>query len=137
MPFTRISLAKGKSQAYLRALSDGLHQAMVESFEVPAADRFQVFHQLSAEELVFDRNYLCGPRTDDFVLIAITAGRARDVNTKKAFYRRLVELLAADPGIRGQDVMVVITTTSLDDWSFGNGLATMVGDSATVDSPVQ
>ena len=131
MPFTRISLLKGKTPEYLRALSDSLHQALVDSFNVPVADRFQIFHQLSPEEFVYDRHYLCGPRSEDFVLIAITAGRPRDSETKKAFYRRLVELLAQAPGIRSQDVMVVINTTALDEWSFGDGVATMVADSTS------
>ena len=129
MPFSRITLLKGKTPDYLRALSNSLHQALVECFDVPITDRFQAIHQLSPEEFVFDRHYLCGPRSDDFVLIAITAGRLRDTNTKKAFYRRLVELLVTDPGIRHEDVMVVINNTASDDWSFGNGLATMIADS--------
>ena len=126
MPFSHINLLKGKTPEYLRALSDSLHQALVESFEVPATDRFQVIHQLSHEELVFDRHYLCGPRSDDFVLIAITVGLLRNTETKKAFYSKLVELLAAAPGIRREDVMVVITTTAADEWSFGDGRATLV-----------
>lgn len=129
MPFSRITLLRGKTPDYLRALSNSLHQALVESFEVPITDRFQAIHQLSPEEFVFDRHYLCGPRSDEFVLIAITAGRLRDTKTKKAFYRRLVELLATEPGIRREDVMVVINTTAADDWSFGHGLATMIADS--------
>lgn len=129
MPFTRISLLEGKSPEYLRALSASLHQALVESFKVPVADRFQVIHQLSPEEFIYDRHYLCGPRSDDFILIAITAGRPRDTETKQAFYQRLTDLLAQAPGIRSQDVMVVINTTALDEWSFGDGLATMVTDS--------
>ena len=52
MPFARISLRKGKSPEYLRALSDSLHQALVEAFEVPEADRFQLIHQHEPEELV-------------------------------------------------------------------------------------
>uniref|UniRef100_UPI0013D2B134 tautomerase family protein n=1 Tax=Enterobacter hormaechei TaxID=158836 RepID=UPI0013D2B134 len=74
MPFARISLLKGKSPDYLGALSGGLHQALVEAFEVPHDDRFQVIHQLEPGELIFDRHYLSGPRSDDFVLIQITAG---------------------------------------------------------------
>jgi len=129
MPFSRITLLRGKPPNYLRALSNSLHQAFVDSFDVPITDRFQAIHQLSPEEFVFDRHYLCGPRSDDFVLIAVTAGRLRDTKTKKAFYRRLVDLLATAPGIRREDVMVVINTTASDDWSFGNGLATMIADS--------
>lgn len=126
MPYARISLRQGKPPAYLRALADNLHRALVERFDVPAADRFQIIHQLAADELLFDRHYLGGPRSDDFVHIAITAGRPRDTATKQAFYRRLVALLAEAPGIRPADVMVVINTTAADEWSFGDGRATMV-----------
>jgi len=128
MPYARISLMKGQQQEYLQGLSDTLHRALVETFEVPERDRFQVFHQLSPDEFVFDREYLCGPRSDNFVLIAITAGRPRDTQTKKVFFQRLSELLKITPGIRPQDVMVVINTTEADEWSFGNGIATMVAE---------
>jgi phenylpyruvate tautomerase PptA (4-oxalocrotonate tautomerase family) len=123
MPFVRISLLKGKSPAYLAALSDGVQRALVESFDVPATDRFQVIEQCDPEELVFDRDYLGGPRSDDFVLVQVTAGRQRPNELKQAFYRRLVDELGAVPGIRPQDVMVVINVTASEDWSFGGGVA--------------
>jgi phenylpyruvate tautomerase PptA (4-oxalocrotonate tautomerase family) len=128
MPLTRISLAKGKSPDYLRALSDGLHRALVEAFDVPPDDRFQVIHQHESGELVFDRHYLGGPRSDDFVLFQITAGRPRSTETKKRFYLRLVERLAEAPGVRPEDVMVMISTTQPDEWSFADGVASMVQD---------
>lgn len=123
MPFARISLLAGKPPAYLEALSDGVHRALVESFEVPVDDRFQIIHQCSPQELVFDRHYQGGPRSEDFVLVSITAGRPRSPRVKQAFYRRLVERLAEAPGIRPEDVMVVVTTTEAVDWSFGGGRA--------------
>lgn len=126
MPFARISLATGKSPGYLKALSDSLHQALVDAFEVPADDRFQAIHRHEPGELIFDRGYLGGPRSDDFVLIAITAGRPRPTGVKQAFYRRLVALLADAPGLDPEDVMVVITTTAGDDWSFGGGRAALI-----------
>ncbi len=123
MPYARISLLQGKPKEYLEALSASLHQALVENYDVPAADRFQVIHQHAPGELVFDRDYMGGPRSDDFVLVAITAGRLRSSATKQAFYQRLVELLSAAPGIRPEDVMVVITTTAMENWSFSMGRA--------------
>lgn len=125
MPFARISLLKGKSADYLRAISDNVHRAIVESFNVPPNDRFQAIHQHEPEELIFDRNYLAGPRSDDFVLIALATGRPRTTEVKKAFYKRLVELLAQSPGLRPEDVMIIITTSASDEWSFGNGEAQM------------
>ena len=126
MPYVRISLLKGKSPAELAALSDSIHRALVETFDVPEADRFQCIHQHEPGELVFDEHYLAGPRSSGIVLIAITAGRPRPVEAKRALYRRLAERLAEAPGIRPEDVMVVITTTAVEDWSFGNGLATLL-----------
>jgi len=125
MPMARISLLKGKPQSYLKALSDGVHRAMVEAFDVPPDDRFQVIHQHEPEELVFDRNYMGGPRSDNYVLICITAGKPRSTSMKETFYRRLTEVLAESPGIRPEDVMVVVSMTSFDGWSFGGGVAAL------------
>lgn len=121
MPMSRISLLAGKSPDYLRALSDSLHRAMVEAFNVPPDDRFHVIHQHQPYELIYDRGYEGGPRSDDFTLIAITAGKPRTSVMKRDFYRRLVELLAQSPGLNPEDVMVVITSTQGDEWSFGGG----------------
>jgi phenylpyruvate tautomerase PptA (4-oxalocrotonate tautomerase family) len=121
VPFTRISLLRGKSPEYLSAVSDNLQRALIEAFDVPAADRFQLIHQHAPGELVFDRDYLGGPRSDDFILFAVTAGRPRSAEVKQAFYKRLVALLAEAPGVRPEDVMVVITTTNPEDWSFSAG----------------
>ncbi|WP_017903918.1 tautomerase family protein [Pseudomonas asplenii] len=121
MPFARISLHRGKSPEYLERLSQSLHEALVESFEVPATDRFQVIEQHEVGELIFDRHYLGGPRSQDYVLIAITAGRPRETAVKQAFYRTLVARLQAALGLDPEDVMVVITTTAADEWSFAGG----------------
>ena len=125
MPFSRIALHQGKSADYLQTLSDSLHQALVEAFEVPPTDKFQVIDQYRPGELIYDRDYLGGPRSADFVLFYITAGRPRDTDTKRRFYGRLAALLAENLRLRG-DVMVVITTTQLDEWSFSAGRASMI-----------
>ncbi|MEF0940652.1 tautomerase family protein [Rhizobium sp. BR 362] len=126
MPFTRISLLRGKSPEYLQALSDNFHRAMVETFDVPPTDRFQEIHQLEPNELIFDRTYLGGPRSDDYVFFQITIGKPRTTEVKKAFYRRLVTLLADAPGLRPEDVMINIITTTREDWSFADGIAQMI-----------
>jgi phenylpyruvate tautomerase PptA (4-oxalocrotonate tautomerase family) len=123
MPYARITLHKGKSPDYLRSLADNLYRAMHESFGTPANDCFQMIHQLEPGEFIYDRDYLGGPRSDDFVHIAITVGRPRDADTKRKFYRHLVQLLAEGPGIEPEDVMVVVHTTASEDWSFGGGRA--------------
>ncbi|ABC92295.1 hypothetical conserved protein [Rhizobium etli CFN 42] len=125
MPFVRISLRKGKSQEYLAALADNVQRALVETFDVPENDRFQAIHQHDENELIFDRSYLGGPRSDDFVYISVTIGRPRTAEMKAALYWRLAELLAQSPGLRPEDVMIVVSTSAPEDWSFGAGIAQM------------
>jgi 4-oxalocrotonate tautomerase len=45
---------------------------------------------------------------------------------KRSFYARVVELLAEKPGVRAEDVMVVLTENGREDWSFGRGQASYV-----------
>lgn len=123
LPYVRISLLKGKSPGFLSALSESVHRALVEAFDVPRDDRFHVIHQCEPHELLFDRQYGGGPRSDDFVLLQITAGWPRTDLAKKTFYGLLVRLLQMSPGISPRDVMVVINTTHAVDWSFANGVA--------------
>jgi phenylpyruvate tautomerase PptA (4-oxalocrotonate tautomerase family) len=41
MPLVRISLVKGKPEAYRRKVGDAIHRALVETIGVPPLDRFQ------------------------------------------------------------------------------------------------
>ncbi|NID16706.1 tautomerase family protein [Luteibacter yeojuensis] len=123
MPFTRVSLLAGKSPAYLAAISDSLDRALVEGFGVPEADRFMAFDQLQPGEFVFDRTYRGGPRSDDFVLFHITTGKRRSPATKERFFQALVARLSETPGIRPEDVMVIVANSEFEDWSFASGVS--------------
>jgi hypothetical protein len=100
MPLVRISLLKGKPREYLRAISDGVHQALVEVYNVPPNDRFQLIHQHEPEELIYDDSYLGVHRTDDIVIIHIVARNWRDTATKQALYKAIAGRFAEKPGIR-------------------------------------
>jgi phenylpyruvate tautomerase PptA (4-oxalocrotonate tautomerase family) len=126
MPLVQISLLKGKPPEHLRAIGDGVHQALVDAFGIPADDRFQLFRQFDAHEFVYDRGYLGIARSDDVVFIHIVAGNWRDTGKKKALYRAIADNLARAPGLRPQDVQVGLSPNERADWSFGNGLASYV-----------
>jgi len=123
MPLARISLREGRSAAHRKAIADGVHRALVETFNVPADDRFQIIDEHPADRLVFDRNYLGIHRSDAFVAIELTVSNTRTVAQKQALYRRIVELLADDPGLDPQDVFINLVEVAKENWSFGNGIA--------------
>jgi 4-oxalocrotonate tautomerase len=62
-------------------------------------------------------------RTDDLLLIQITLNQGRSVEQKKALYARIAELLAAEAGVRPQDVFVGLVEVPKENWSFGDGVA--------------
>jgi len=123
MPLVRIALRRGKSPAYIGALRNGIYAAMRESFNVPENDRFILVSQHEAEEFDYDPNYLGIARTDDLVIVQVACNNTRTVAQKQAFYRSVAEKLAADPGVRPEDVFINLLETAKENWSFGNGLA--------------
>jgi phenylpyruvate tautomerase PptA (4-oxalocrotonate tautomerase family) len=123
MPLVRISLMQGKPAEYRRAIGDAVHRAMVESINCPPLDRFQVITEHTRGDIVYDPTYLDINRSDDVVFIQITLNAGRSVELKRALYRRITELLGADPGIRPQDVLINLVEVAKENWSFGNGIA--------------
>jgi phenylpyruvate tautomerase PptA (4-oxalocrotonate tautomerase family) len=128
MPLVRISLLKGKSNDQIRAIVDNVHQALVETFEVPPDDRFQFVDQYEPEEFIYDPDYMGIQRSKDVVFINITFSNWRDTVAKQRLYQRLAELLSANAGLRPEDVQVILSPNTREDWSFGNGLASYVKD---------
>jgi len=122
VPLLRFDLVAGRSPQALTALLDAAHAVVVEAFEVPEGDRYQVVHQHPAGELVVRDTGLGIPRTDDVVLLQVTS-RPRSRERKERFYALLVERLLRDCGTAPSDVVVSITENSDEDWSFGHGRA--------------
>ena len=123
MPLVRIDLRRGKSAAYKTAIRDGVYRAMRETFNVPDEDRFMVLGEHDDAGLVFSKTYMNIARSDDFVMIQLTVSNTRGRDQKKALYRRIVELLGENPGIRKEDVFINLVQVTTEDWSFGNGIA--------------
>ncbi|WP_413162710.1 tautomerase family protein [Aeromonas salmonicida] len=122
MPLTRITLREGMSDSRLQQLSDLYHETLVEVFEVPREDKFQILEALPAKALVYHPHYQTGQRDGDFILFQILAGRPRSTEVKQRLYLRLAERLHADMDIHPDNLMVVIQLNGSEEWSFGRGL---------------
>ena len=123
MPLVRISLIEGKTAEYKKKIGDAVHQAMVETLNVPPLDRFQIFSTHARSDFIYDPQYLNIARTDDLVMIRITLNSGRSTEMKKAFYKRVADLLAAEIKVRPEDVLISLVEVSKENWSFGNGIA--------------
>src|SRR5574339_411990 len=123
MPLVRISLVKGKPEAYRRKVGDAVHRALVETIGVPPLDRFQLITEHEPGDIVYDSNYLGIARSSDIVIIQVTLSAGRTLEQKRALYRRIADNLHSAVGLRREDAWVNLVETAKENWSFGNGLA--------------
>lgn len=128
MPIVHINLLEGRSQTYLKALGDAIHQALMETWGIPESDRFHLFHEKKAEHFKIDRFcYLEGDvqRSDDVVLIQIITS-PRTIDMKHAFYRRLPKILQEKISLGPENVFINVVMTDEEDWSVGMGKMTLI-----------
>jgi 4-oxalocrotonate tautomerase len=123
MPLIHISMRAGKPEAYRQAIFDSLYRAMRETFDVPADDQFMTITEHDAASFRYGASYLGVVRSDDLILIQITANNTRTIEQKKALFRRIAELLGESPGVRAGDVFVSLIEVAKENWSLGHGLA--------------
>jgi phenylpyruvate tautomerase PptA (4-oxalocrotonate tautomerase family) len=123
MPLVRVSLRRGKSDDYKKAIGDGVYRALRETFAVPEEDRFVTVSEHSESEFQFSKTYMDIARTDDLVILQITVSNTRSIEQKKALFARIAELLAQKPGLRKEDVFINLLEVAKENWSFGNGIA--------------
>jgi len=127
VPLINISLLEGKPETYLQALGDTIHQALMETWGIPEHDRFHIFHEKKAEHYRIDRVMWDVKRSDDVIVIQITTSpRTREM--KRAFYKRLPELLQERIGVRPEDVFINVVMTDKEDWSLGKGKMQLVDE---------
>lgn len=123
MPLVRIALRKGRPAGLGPKIGAVVHQAMVDTINVPPRDIFQIITEHDAAGLIYDSTYLDIARTDGIVLIQITMSEGRADDLKKALYKAVAERLRDQAGLRPEDVFINLVEVKKANWSFGNGIA--------------
>lgn len=123
MPLIHVSMRTGRSAATRDAICDSIHRAMHETFDVPDDNEFIAITEHEAANYRYSESYLGIERSDDVVMIQITANDTRTLAQKKALFQRTAELLVERAGLRPQDVFINLVEVRKENWSLGNGLA--------------
>lgn len=122
MPLVRIDLP-AVVMPRAAAVSDAVHQAMVQTFNVPPDDRFQTITPRAAGELVCTPEFLGVRHGDSVAFVQITCAPGRSLDMKKALYARIAADVARHGGLEPADVVINLVESARENWSFGNGLA--------------
>jgi phenylpyruvate tautomerase PptA (4-oxalocrotonate tautomerase family) len=126
MPYVQISLMKGRTRASLERISDSIHQALVNAFNIPELDKFQVIHEVDKGNMIFPHQYLGIPHTQDIIYIHITAKSGRTLPMKKELYQNIAANICEKESISQDDIFIVLSETCEENWSFGQGQAQLV-----------
>ncbi|KAF2800337.1 Tautomerase/MIF [Melanomma pulvis-pyrius CBS 109.77] len=123
MPLVSIHVIRDqRSPSELRNLADVIHHCILENFNAPLGDRYQVITQHQPNELIIEDTGLNIPRTDKIVLLQIYQ-QGRETKVKQQLFEALARELNGKCGLKGSDLVVSLVANSKEDWSFGYGKA--------------
>ena len=120
MPLVNISIPKGKSREYVKAIADGINSAVIETMDFPDDDRYQIIHEVEDYCLEYQ------DRSGDRVMMFLIMRAGRSNKAEQAFYKKCTENLKVNPGIDPANVLITIAENHDIDWSFSDGVASFV-----------
>ncbi len=113
MPLVRVDMHQ--HLADLRAeMSTAIHSALVDGWEMPADDLFQIFRLHQPGDLFYSRTFPEADR-DDIVFIQILAFNGYSPEVKQRGANLIVERLAA-LGIKRDNILIALTENGDGDW---------------------
>lgn len=115
-------MIKGRKPDEIKTILDISYDVMLEAFEVPKGDRYQIVSQHEPYEMHILDTGLGVKRTTE-VLVFSLISRTRTTAQKEKFYSSLASELHKKMNIRKEDVMINITINEDEDWSFFGGNA--------------
>lgn len=123
MPLVMIHVLEGRrDDEALRALADTVHQVVLEHFDAPAGDRYQIITEHRRGLIIAEDTGLGFDRTDDLVVLRLVQ-QGRTTERKQDFYREVARRLQQETGLAPTDLIVSVVANEPEDWSFGLGEA--------------
>jgi phenylpyruvate tautomerase PptA (4-oxalocrotonate tautomerase family) len=115
MPLVQIDVLRGRTPAEKKALLDGVHSALVDTFKILDSDRVQRIVEHAPEDFEFPPHL-----GDRCTLITITCFAGRSLAAKRNLYRAIVARL--EPcGVPPRAVKIVLLEAPRDNWGLRGG----------------
>lgn len=127
MPMTKIYLREGRTAQEKIVISDAIHTALVEVIGIPDDDKYHVFHEMKAENLVSAPVAFGLERRERAIFIQCYFGQ-RPEEQLKALYRAMVENLTRTADLETRDVYInIVESPSANWWADGRVLDARTG----------
>lgn len=125
MPLLIFHMYEGRTEKEITDILDVTHEAMVQSFNVPDSDRYQVVQEHKSYQMIMKDTGLGYDRTNQFILIHMIS-KKRTAEQMEVFYKNVAEALHTKCGISPSDIMFTTSPNGDEDWSFGEGIAQFI-----------
>lgn len=112
MPLVKIEIRSGKPAEYRQSLIESLRRAFVDALGTPETALWLRLCERKEE------NFPMPPgRSADAALIEVSLMPGRGPEKKQELYRAIVGNLARNPGIRPEDVCIVLYEPPVENWA--------------------
>jgi hypothetical protein len=113
VPLIQIDMQSARA-AQRSQISDAVHSALVEAWQMPADDLFQIFNLHDADDLIYSPTYPNANRSD-IVFVRILAFNGYTPDEKQRGARLVVDRLCA-VGLKRDEILIAITENGDGDW---------------------
>lgn len=112
MPLVKIEIRMGKPVEYRRSMIESVRRAFIEALQTPEAALWIRVCERKEE------NFPLPPgRSDDAILIEVSLMPGRIAEKKEALFRAIVGNLGLSPGIRPEDLCIVLYEPPVENWA--------------------
>lgn len=130
MPFVNVYYPEGLlNKEEIKIISHTIHHSLIEQFKIPEDDYFHICLPYPSEQFFYDPSYLLEggyKRSNKMIHISITCAPGRTINQKKNLYQSISKAIFNQLNISTADVFITLNESSVENWSFGQGIAQMV-----------
>lgn len=128
MPLVKIFHGSNFTEETVEKVNQTIHDALIECFQIPENDTFQLWISTDATANFVDTHYLLpnGKRDREFLYLEIFCGPGRTVEQKQLLYQTIVAKMEPATSLSKQNIFILLNEVSLENWSFGDGKAQMI-----------
>lgn len=130
MPFVNVYYHENiLNKEELKKIGECIHLSLIEHFNIPENDFFQMFLPYQQNHFLYNPYYLLErgkKRTENMIYVSITCGRGRTIKQKRDLYQSISLKVSECSRIKSADIFITLNETAAENWSFGQGMAQLV-----------
>ena len=124
MPFVTIHVLEGRyDERRLGHVSKAVQDALISVLKIPSDDFFQVIHVLPRNRFLHSPTFVGMRYSDDLILLEVAFISGRPKETRLILLKELNAQIVEHAGISPDDLLIHLSESPGENYSFGQGLA--------------